>query len=127
MRQNMWKRNLDNRSVVRPKKHVEEEGSVLRAVGEVPAHPEHELLFDGALQAVVPLLAVAVLLRARRVGRLGLEAIVSEQARVPARKLFERVEVVHGRREPVGPVLGRHPTQLPEGILKTLGEALKTF
>jgi hypothetical protein len=53
-----------------------QENSVAIAAGEVPAAPQHQSLVHGCLEAVVPLLDIAVLVALARLDRLPLQAVV---------------------------------------------------
>jgi hypothetical protein len=96
---------------------------VRRPAGEVATAPQQERLFDRLLEAPVPLLAVAVLVAARRVRGLRLQPVMGQQRPVLGRVPLGTALVVDGQRHAVGAVPLRHPAQLPQGVLQALAEA----
>ena len=97
-------------------------------VGEVAAAPQQQGLRHRVLEPPVALLAVAVLVAARRVGGLRGDPIVGQQRPVGGREPLRLPVGVHRQRHAVGAVPGRHPAQGPEGVLQPraqAGEALR--
>jgi hypothetical protein len=104
-----------------------EEGGVVVTAAEVAAAPQQEGLAEGLLEAVVPLLDVAVLVALARLDRLALQAVVPQQGLVSP---LEHVGVrpgLHRRRQPVGAVDLGHAAELPQGVLQALAEALQAL
>jgi len=100
-----------------------QEGAVLLAAGEVAAAAQQEGLVQRPLEAVVALLAVAVLVGLPDVDRLGVEAVVPQQRLVALGELVAAAGR-DGGAHPVGAVQLRHAAELAEGVLQALGEAL---
>ncbi len=99
------------------------------AVGEVAAAPHAQRLIQRHLEAVVGLLDVAVLVGfTGGVGR-GLHPVVRHESLVALREVMAagRIQVVHGGRELVGPMLHGHAAQLPQTALQALGQRLKAL
>ena len=108
---------------VPPRRHLPQELPVRLPAGEVPAAAQQQRLLDRLLEAAVPLLAVAVLVPAGRVGRLRLQPVMGQQRPVPRRVLLGTALVVHRQRHAVGAVPLRHAPQLGQGVLQPLAEA----
>jgi hypothetical protein len=100
-----------------------QEAGVLIPALEVAAAAEHQRLAQGALEAVVALLAVAVLVRLPDVDGLRLQAVVPQQGLVALRELLVAARR-HGGTHAVGAVELRHAAELPQGVLQALGQAL---
>jgi len=96
---------------------------VRRPAGEVAAAPQQQRLLDRLLEAPVPLLAVAVLVAARRVRGLRFQPVMGQQRPVLGRVPLGAALVVDGQRHAVGAVPPRHTAQLPQGVLQPLAEA----
>ena len=103
--------------------HYAQELLISRPAGEVATATQQQRLLDRLLEAAVALLAVAVLVTARRVGRLGLQAVVGQQRPVARRVLLGATLVVDGQGHTVGAVPLRDAAQLPQGVLQPLAEA----
>jgi hypothetical protein len=103
--------------------HVAQELPIGLPAGEVAMAPQQQRLFDRLLEAAVPLLAVPVLVTARRVGRLGFEPVMGQQRPVLRRVLLSAALVMDGQRHAVGAVPLRHSAQFPQGVLQPLAQA----
>ena len=104
-----------------------QEGGVVVSRSKVTAAAQHQALPNRPMEAMVALLDVAIFVRAARVGFASLETIVVQQTTVAARKVLGMVELLHGRREAVGLMRHRYPTQLPQCILQTGGQRLEAL
>jgi hypothetical protein len=95
-----------------------------RAALEVAAAPQQQGLLQSPLELAVTLLHIAVLVGLSGLDRLPLQLVVSQQgliAVVEGRPFCPRWD---GGRQPVGAVQQRHATQLPQGVLQAVAEAL---
>jgi hypothetical protein len=90
------------------------------ATGEIPAAPQQQRLVHGVLQPPMALLAIAILVTARRVGRLGGQTIMSEQGLVFRCVLIEVPFLVHRQRHAIRPMAAGHAVQLPQRVLQAL-------
>jgi hypothetical protein len=108
---------------VAPRHQLAQELPVRGPADEVAAAAQQQRLRDRLLEAAVPLLAVAVLVPARRVGGLRLQPVMGQQRPVLGRVLLGAALVVDGQRHAIGAVPLRHPAQFPEGVLQPLAEA----
>ena len=103
------------------------ETAVLVAAREVAAAAQHQRLVQRGLEAMVALLAVAVLVCGPDVDGLGLQAVVTQQRRVALGELLVASSGRHGGAHAVGAMELGHAAELPQGVLQALGEALVTF
>jgi hypothetical protein len=104
-----------------------QERLVRRPAGEVPAAAQHQRLIQRPLELPVALLHVAILVRLRRVDRLALQAIVPQQRLVAPLK---GRPIAAGRdrgRQGVGAMHLGNATQLGQGILQAVAEALEAL
>jgi hypothetical protein len=104
-----------------------EEGDVGVPAGEVAAAPQHEGLVHGGLEAVVPLLDIAVLVALAGLDGLGGQAVVVEQSLVTPLEGFGAATGLDGGRQAISAVQLRHSAQLPEGVLEALAETLEAL
>jgi hypothetical protein len=107
--------------------HLPQEHFVVRALGKVAAAAQHQGLVQGAFEAVMALLGVAVLMARIRVGDLALQTVMPQQRLIP---LGEHLPFFAGRNgggEPVGAVRLRYAAQFPQGVLQALAEALQAL
>jgi len=116
--------------------HRFQEPLVRPAVGEVPAATQHQSLVYRLFEPVVTLLHIPVLVGVARLRSLRPEAVVAQQRLVatleraptpllqtlPCRvfRARRRLQMVHRRREPIGPMRLRPRTQLPQRVLQSL-------
>ena len=100
---------------------------VLRSILKVAATAEHQRLIDGGLESVMALLGISILMGLAGVDGLSFQAIVGQQGAVMLLEQFSIAKVIHCGGEPIGAVQLGNPSQLPEGILKPLAEALETL
>jgi len=105
--------------------HLPQERRVAVATEEVPAAPQHQRLVYRRLEAMVPLLDVAILVALARLHGLGRQLVVLQQGLIAS---LERLRPVHPRlhrgRQPVGAMQLRHAAQFPQRILQAFAEAL---
>jgi hypothetical protein len=104
-----------------------QEGFVIRALGKVPTAAQHQGLVQGAFEAVMALLGVAILMAGRRVGDLTLQAVMPQQRLIPLRECVPCFAWRNGRGEPVGAVRLRDATQFPKSVLQAFTEALQAL
>jgi hypothetical protein len=113
---------------VSPSRQRTHELLVLRPAGKVPAATQQQRLLQGLLETAMTLLAITVLVTARRIGRLGRHLIMPQQRLVVSRVLLGIPFLVHGQRHAIGAVPLGYTAQFPEGILRPFaqaGEALR--
>lgn len=111
-----------------PRLHGANELPVLLPTGEVAAATQQQFLLQHLLEAAMSLLAIAVLVAARRIGRLGRHAVVTHQGLIPGRVLLGVTVLMNRQRHAVGPMPFGYATQLPQSVLQPLaqaGEALR--
>jgi hypothetical protein len=104
-----------------------QEGAVLVTAGEVPTAPQQQRLLHGLLEAMVPLLDVAVLVGVVRLDLLGDQPIMIHQALVTLREVLLLGQVVDRRAQPVGSMPLGHAAQFPQRILQALTQALEAL
>jgi hypothetical protein len=73
------------------------------------------------------LFGISILMGLAGVDGLSFQAIVGQQGAVILLEQFTVAEVVHRGGEPIGAVHLGNRSQFPEGVLKSLAEALETF
>jgi hypothetical protein len=95
------------------------------AAREVPAVAKQELLVEGSLEPVVPLLDVPVLVAVPGPDRFPFEAVMREQRLIPPGELRPRRARRDGGRESIGAVNGGHAAEFRQGVLQPLGERLE--
>jgi hypothetical protein len=100
---------------------------VLCPAPEIPAATQHERLIHCLLEATMTLLDVAVLIRLLRLNLLARHPVVIQQRPVTPRELLRVRTVVHRQAHPVRAMTRRRPAQLPERVLQTLAQTLKTL
>jgi hypothetical protein len=112
---------------VAPGHEPPEERLIVASIGEVTAASEHQGLVDGLLEAVMTLLDVAILVGLSRPDRLAFEAIMREQSLVSPGE-HSRVGIAVDRRgQAIGAVTPGNPSQLPQGVLEAVAEALEAL
>jgi hypothetical protein len=104
-----------------------QEDLILLAAGKVPAAPQQQGLGHGFLEAPMTLLAIAVLVAAGGIGRLGHEPVVRQQRLIPRRELLGVPVRMHRQRQAIRAVPLRHAAQGPQGILQALTQAGETL
>jgi hypothetical protein len=104
-----------------------EEGGVGVAGREVPAAPEHQGLVEGRLEAVVPLLHVAVLVALAGLDGLGGQPVVVEQGLVTPLEGVGTAAGLDGGGQAVGAVQPGHAAELPQGVLQALAQTLQAL
>jgi hypothetical protein len=117
-----------NSASVEGAEDLPQEGGVVVAAGEVPVATQHQGLIDRLLEAMVPLLHVAVLVALAGLNGLPLQTVVSQQGLIAA---LECLLPLHPRldrcRQAIGPVQLRHATEFPQGVLQSFTEALEAL
>jgi hypothetical protein len=111
-------------------KHIyfiaETKGSMVHA-GEIHAAAQHQLLRHSPLEAMMPLLHIAVLVAMPGLRLLALQSIATHQPLVAIRELARIAHVVHRRRKPVGAMAMRYFTQRPQRVLQPFAQALEAL
>jgi len=110
-----------------PLLHATHELPVRFPTAEVTAVTQQQFLLQRLLEAAMTLLAIAVLVAAGGIGRLGRQTVVTHQRLVPARVLLGGAVLMHGQRHAVGTMPLRHPAQFPQGVLQPLTQAGEAF
>ena len=101
---------------------------VLLPAGKVSAATQQQRLLQGFLETAMALLAITVLVTARRIGRLGRHPVMPQQGLVVGRVLLGVALLVDRQRHAVRAVPLGYTAQLPEGLLRPFaqaGEALR--
>jgi hypothetical protein len=94
---------------------------------EVPAAAQQQRLVQGALEAVMALLHVAVLVRPGRVDGLALQAVVLQQALIALLKRVPLAAGRHGSRQRIGAMHLRHAAQFRQRVLPPRAETLEAL
>jgi hypothetical protein len=100
---------------------------VVATAGEVPVAAQQQRLVQGAFEAVMALLHVAVLVRPGRVDGLALQAVVLQQALIA---LLKRVSLAAGRYgsgQRIGAMHLRHAAQFRQRVLQPGAETLEAL
>jgi hypothetical protein len=100
---------------------------VLLPTGEVATATQQQFLLQRLLEAAMALLTVAVLVAARRVGRLGRHTVVTHQGLIPGRVLLGVTVPMNGQRHAVGAMPLGHAAQFPQSVLQSLAQAGETL
>jgi hypothetical protein len=111
-----------------PSRQRRDELLVLQPAGKVPTATQQQRLLQGLLETAMTLLAIAVLVTARRIGRLGRHPVMPQQRLVVGRELLGVALLVDGQGHPVRAVSLGYTAQLPERLLRSFaetGEALR--
>jgi hypothetical protein len=109
------------------REQLPQERLIRRPAGEVPAAAQHQGLVQRPLELPVALLHVAVLMRLRRVDRLALQAVVSQQRLITPLKGRSIAAGRNGGRQGIGAMHTRNAAQLGQGALQTVAEALEAL
>ena len=104
-----------------------EERLIVAPIGEITAASEHQGLVDGLLEAVVTLLDIPVLVGLPWLDRLAFEPVMREQTLVSPGEHLGFGIAVDRRGQAIGAVPFGNPSQLPQGILQPLAEALEAL
>jgi hypothetical protein len=94
---------------------------------KIPAAPQQQRLVHRLLEAPVPLLDVAILVRVVRLDLLADHPVMRQQTLIPLRELLLVRQVIHGRAQPIRPMPLRHSPQFPQRVLQSFAQALKTL
>jgi hypothetical protein len=105
---------------------TQELGVRLPAV-EGAATPQQQRLVHRLLEAAVPLLDVPILVGVVSLDLLPRQSIVGQQRLVAPRELLLVAQVVDRGAQAVGAMPLRHASQLPQGVLQPLAEALEAL
>jgi hypothetical protein len=100
-----------------------QERLVVRPAGEVAAAPQQQGLRQRLLEPAVALLAIAVLVAAGRIGRLGHQPVVAQQGPVVRREGLGLAVGMHRHGHAVRAVPCGHAAQVPQGVLQARAEA----
>jgi hypothetical protein len=112
---------------VPPRHQSTDELPVLLSTREIAAAAEQQFLVERLFEAAMALLAVAVLVAAGRIGRLGHQIVMTHQGLVGSRVLLGVALVVNRQRHPVGAMTGWYAAEFPQSVLQTLAEAGETL
>jgi len=104
-----------------------EERLIVAPIGEIAAASGHQGLVDGLLEAVVTLLDIPVLVGLPWLDRLAFEPVMREQTLVSPGEHLGFGIAVDRRGQAIGAVPFGNPSQLPQGILQPLAEALEAL
>lgn len=100
---------------------------VVAAAGEIPVATQQQRLVQGALEAVMALLHVAVFVRPGRVDGLALQAVVLQQALITLLKRVPLATRRHGGCQRIGAVYLRHTAQFRQRVLQPGAETLEAL
>jgi len=89
-------------------------GQYSAAAAEIPAATQQQRLVQLLLETPMTLFAIAILVAARRIRRLGRQTIMAQQRLVLRRVLFRAALMVDRQRHAVRAVTLRRPTQGPQ-------------
>jgi hypothetical protein len=112
---------------VPPNHHGTDKRLVLLPAGKIPTATQQQGLLQGLLETAMTLLAIAVLVTARRIGSLGRQAIMPQQGLVMGRVLLGVAFLIHGQRHAIRAVPPGCAAQFPQGILRPFAEAGETL
>ncbi len=112
---------------VQPLEHRFQKTPVLVHAGKIHAAAQHQLLRHCSLEAMMPLLHIAVLVPMTGLCLLALQPVVVHQTLVTIRELSRIAHVVDRRRKPVSPMTLRHLTQRPQRVLQPLTQTLEAL
>jgi hypothetical protein len=107
--------------------HGAHQPPVFLATCEVAATTQQELLFQRFLEAAMPLFAIAILVAARRIGRLGRHAIVTHQGLVASGVLLRVTVLMNRQRHAIRSMPFRYPAQFPQSVLQPFAQAGKAL
>jgi hypothetical protein len=100
---------------------------VVTAAGEVPVATQEQRLVQGALEAVMALLHVAVLMRPGRVDGLALQAVVLQQTLITLLKRVPLAAGRHGGGQRIGAMHLWHTAQFRQRVLQPGTETLEAL
>ena len=107
--------------------HGAQELPILLAAAEIPTAAQFQFLVQRLLEAPMTLLAIAVLVSAGGIGRLGGQTVVAHQGPIAGRELFEIAVLVHRESHAVGAMPFRHGAEFPERALQTFAQTRETL
>jgi hypothetical protein len=111
-----------------PSRHQRQhELPVGRAALEIPTATHQQRLLQFFLETPMPLFAIAVLVTAGRVGRLGSHSVMPQQRLVLSRILLHAPLVVHRQRHAVRAVSLRRSARRPQRVLQPHAQARETL
>jgi hypothetical protein len=103
-----------------------QEGSVAVTSREVPVTTQHQRLVHGHLEAVMPLLHIAVFVALTGLDGLSPQPVVVQHRLItPLERLPAFLTRLHRRGQPVGAVEFGHAAQFPQGVLQAFTETLE--
>ncbi len=88
---------------------------------------QHQGLIHRLNESPVPLLDVAVFVRAVRIGFARLQAVVPQQSVVRLGEVLRVLQLMHRRTQAVGLMGAGHAAQPPQRLLQTAAERLQAF
>ena len=111
---------------VAPRAQIVQERFVLLLAREVVAAAQQQRLLDRALEAMMTLLAIAVLVTRVGVDRLRLDSVVCHQRLIAARELV-RPRSLHRQTHAIRAMSRRHSAQRPHRVLEPVAETRETL
>jgi hypothetical protein len=112
---------------VPPRHHRQHELPIGLAAREIPAATHQQRLLQFLLETPMTLFAVAVLVTASRICRLGMHSVVPQQRLVLSRILLHASLVVHRQRHAVRAVSLRRSARRPQRALQAHAQARETL
>jgi hypothetical protein len=112
---------------VPPLDQLTQELFVVVAAGEVAAAAQQQSLVDRRFQMTMRRLDVTVLVSFAGIDLLGLDLVVRHQVLITRAELTIFGKIVHRRAEAIRPMLARHATHFPEGVLDSAAERFERF
>ena len=106
-------RELRAAATIPPRHQRTHELPVFLPAREITTATQHQLLIQRLLETPMPLFAIAVLVPAVRIGRLGGDTVVSHQRLIARRVLLGIAFVIHRQRHAVRAMTLRHAAQFP--------------
>jgi hypothetical protein len=123
----LLRRELRAAAPIPPRHQRTHEIPVFLPTRESATATQHQFLIQGFFETPMPLFAIAVLVPAVGIGRLGRDAVVSHQCLIARRVLFGISFVIHRQRHAVRAMTLRHAAKLPERVLQALAQAGETL
>ena len=112
---------------VLPILHHLQEGCVSVPARKIPAATQQQGLLDRLFETPMRLLAIAVFMAARWVGRFAFDAVMPQQSLVVPREYLRVAVGMHGQSHAVGAMSLRHASQGPQRVLQTFAQAGETL
>ncbi len=112
---------------IAPRHQGPQEFPVLRPGGEIATATQQQLLLQCFLEAAMALLAIAVLMAAGGVGRLGRHVVVPQQRLIVGGVLLGIAVLVHRQRHAVRAMPLGNAAEAPQGVLQPFAQAGETL